>query len=76
MEEREHREKVCMEDPARLFMLSLVDGLKQVPAHLKVSVKSYIMQAISKGLQIQKPPGMMVNFDSYYQLNKQYSIPM
>jgi len=34
------------------------------------------MQAISNGLQMQKPPGMTVNFDPYCQLNKQYSIPM
>ncbi|CAI6357156.1 unnamed protein product [Macrosiphum euphorbiae] len=34
------------------------------------------MQAISNGLQMQKPPGMTVNFDPYCQLNKRYSIPM
>jgi len=34
------------------------------------------MQAISNGLQMQKPPGMPVNFDPYCQLIKQYSIPM
>lgn len=76
LEEREYREKVYMEDPDRLFMLLLFDDLKQVPAHLKISVKSNIMQAISNGLQIQKPPGMMVSFDPYCQLNKQCSIPM
>ncbi|XP_060857892.1 uncharacterized protein LOC132935518 [Metopolophium dirhodum] len=76
LQERERREKVYMEDPDRLFMLSLVDDLKQVPAHLKMSVKSNIMQAISNGLQMQKPPAMTANFDPYCQLNKQYSIPM
>lgn len=76
LEERERREKVYLEDSDRLFMLSLVDDLKQVPAHLKMSVKSNIMQAISNGLHMQKPPGMMMNFDPYCQLNKQYSIPM
>lgn len=48
-----------MEYPDRLFMLSLVDDLKQVPAHLKMSVKSKIMQDISNGLQVQKPPPFM-----------------
>lgn len=59
LEEREQREKVYMEDPDRLFMLSLVDDLKQVPAHLKMSVKSKIMQDISNGLQVQKPPPLV-----------------
>jgi len=76
LQKREHREKIYMEVPDRLFMLSLVDDLKQVPAHLKMSVKSNIMQAISNGQQLQKPPGMMANFDPYCQLNKQYSIPI
>lgn len=76
LQEREHREKVYMEDPDRLFMLSLVDDLMKVPFHLKMSVKSNIMQAISNGLQMQKPPSMMANFDPYYQLNKQYNVPM
>ncbi|KAF0754118.1 hypothetical protein FWK35_00011453 [Aphis craccivora] len=63
-----------MEDPDRLFMLSLVDDFEQVPTHLKMSVKSNSMQAISNGQQLQKPPHKMANFDPYFQLNKQYSI--
>jgi len=76
LQQKERRKKVYMDDPDRLFMLSLVDDLKQVPVHLKMLVKSNIMQAISNGLQIQKLPGITVNFDPYCQLNKQYSIPM
>ena len=71
-----HKDMTSSEVPNCLFMLSLVDNLKQVPAYLKMSVKSNIMQAISNGLQMQKPLGMTVNFSSYCQLNKLYSIPM
>lgn len=54
-----------MEYPERLFQLSLVDSLNKVQEHLKMTANYNIMQTIANGLQIQRPPNMMMNFDPY-----------
>ncbi|KAF0758347.1 BESS domain-containing protein [Aphis craccivora] len=46
LEQRNQMTK-SMDDPDRLFLLSLIDDLKQVPADKKMEVKLSIMQTIS-----------------------------
>lgn len=60
-------EKEAMEDDRdRLFLLSLVGDLKKVPPHLKMQVKSNIINAISCSLTFQP---QRIDFDSRCQLN-------
>lgn len=66
LEFRNQMEKEAMEDQDRLFLLSLVGDLKKVPPHLKMQVKSNIMNVISHSLAFQP---QRIDFDPRCQLN-------
>ncbi|XP_022176281.1 uncharacterized protein LOC111039478 [Myzus persicae] len=66
LEFRNQMEKEAMEDQDRLFLLSLVGDLKKVPPHLKMQVKSNIINVISHSLALQP---QRIDFDPRCQLN-------
>lgn len=73
LEQRNQMTK-SMDDPDRLFLLSLIDDLKQVPADKKMEVKLSIMQTISnaKKYRQQSIPSIISvgsNFDTQFSSN-------
>jgi len=66
LEFRNQMEKEAMEDQDRLFLLSLVGDLKKVPPHLKMQVKSNIINVISHSLAFQL---QRIDFNPRCQLN-------
>lgn len=67
------------DDPDRLFLLSLIEYLKQVPDSLKKLVKLNVVHSISCGLQAQRSLLDLVNlnFDHYVrQLDQHLVVPM
>lgn len=61
-----------MDDPDRLFLLSLINDLKQVPEDKKMEVKLSIMQTISNAKQSRQQNTYFSdgsNFDALCQLN-------
>lgn len=53
---REERETSLEKDDDRLFLLSLVSGMKKIPEHLRYSVRMQIMQVIDNATKNQHLP--------------------
>ncbi len=72
--------KPVEEDPNKLFLLSLLDDLKSLPSHLKLRVKSQIIDVIANAKQSSfhthlHPPYPSYSGNYYPNPNRRFSTP-
>jgi hypothetical protein len=68
---REQREKELESDCDRMFLLSLLNPLKQIPEHARFGVKRKLMEVIEAEMKIYRPtPAPQMNPQYQFQQNR------